>query len=40
MNESERQAFLDHFKAGSEPVIGFAVLGGILLKGLTSKGRN
>ncbi len=38
MNESERQAFLDHFKAGSEPVIGFAVLGGIFAEGIDLKG--
>ncbi|WP_049173207.1 ATP-dependent DNA helicase [Lacticaseibacillus rhamnosus] len=38
MNESERQAFLDHFKAGSKPVIGFAVLGGIFAEGIDLKG--
>ena len=38
MSESERQAFLDHFKAGSEPVIGFAVLGGIFAEGIDLKG--
>lgn len=38
MTEADRQAFLDHFKAGHEPVIGFAVLGGIFAEGIDLRG--
>ncbi|MDE3286915.1 helicase C-terminal domain-containing protein [Lacticaseibacillus paracasei] len=38
MTEADRQTFLDYFQTGSEPIIGFAVLGGIFAEGIDLKG--